>query len=499
MKKNLLKISLYAASFVLVVLSMTNCKKDNLNTAENVVENEITSAKVLGHRCLADENLQQLLETYPEMKMERSRIEDFTSKFVANYDKTATSRSVITIPVVFHVVYNTTAQNISDAQIMSQLKVLNDDFRKLNADVNKTPTPFKPLATDVEVNFVLAKQDPSGIATTGIVRKQTTKTSFGNSDAIMFSAQGGSDIWDSKNYLNIYCCNYTKGLGYAYYPGTPANIDGAVINFKAFGTIGTAQAPYHLGRTVTHEVGHWLNLEHVFGADPKNGDVCSGTDDVADTPNQGVANYGVPTFPKISCGNTPHGDMFMNYMDYSDDISLYMFTKGQKARMQALFALGGKRVGLLTSKGLEAPGTSVSCTDNYESNNTSSTAKPILTNINISANIGTATDVDWFSFSNTTTQKNIKVTLSNLPDDYDIYIYRNGILIDFSENEDNLAEEIILNNAATGTYRIKIVGFDGAYNAANCYTLNAQIGSTSYKLEHPENKSKVSNKEIAKY
>ena len=493
MQRNFFKFSIYAMSICFVVIFMTNCKKDVLtNTTENVA---VTPTNLLGHgRCSSDEKIERLMSANPEYRLQRQAIEQATERFVADYDKTPRARAVITIPVVFHIVWKTAAQNISDAQVMTQLKVLNDDFRKLNADKSKVPTPFKPLAADVEINFVLAKQDPSGKATTGIVRKQTTEDDFSDDDGVMAASSGGSNIWNRNNYLNIYVCNLTGYLGYAVLPGGPADIDAAVINFEAFGTIGTASVPYNLGRTVTHEVGHWLNLKHIWGDDQKSNNICGGTDNVADTPNQGIDNSGVPTFPNISCGNAPNGDMFMNYMDYSDDISLYMFSNGQKARMQALFAPGGSRVSLLSSVGANPPSvtpTTPTCTDIYEANNTSATAKTIAVNTNISANIGTATDVDWFTFSNTSAQSNIKITLNNLFADYDVFLYKNNVLVGSSENANALSEQIVLNNAAVGIYKIKVIGYSGAFSPSNCYALKAQTGATQFFMVANNNTTKT--------
>ncbi len=237
------------------------------------------------------------------------------------------------IPVVVHVVYKTAAQNISDAQIKSQIDVLNADFRKKNSDISTVPAPFAPLAADTRVEFELAKTDPSGNPTTGITRRATTVSGFTDDDAVKSASTGGADPWPSDKYLNIWVCQLSGGLlGYAQFPGGPAATDGVVILHSAFGTTGTAAAPFNLGRTATHEIGHWLNLRHIWGDD---GTGCAGSDFVADTPNQGGPNYGVPTFPHVSCGNGPNGDMFMNYMDYVDDAAMVMFTEGQVTRMQA--------------------------------------------------------------------------------------------------------------------------------------------------------------------
>lgn len=238
-----------------------------------------------------------------------------------------------TIPVVVHVLYNTPDQNISDAQIRSQIDVLNRDFRKKNPDVDGLPGVFKPLAADARIEFVLASVDPSGKPTSGVTRTATTIAGFGADDRMKATATGGIDAWRSDRYLNLWVCNLTGGLlGYAQFPGGPAATDGVVINTTAFGTLGTARSPFNLGRTATHEVGHWLNLRHIWG-DDDNG--CSGDDFVSDTPNQAGPNMGKPVFPKVTCNNGPNGDLFMNYMDYTDDAAMFMFTTGQVIRMQA--------------------------------------------------------------------------------------------------------------------------------------------------------------------
>ena len=151
-------------------------------------------------------------------------------------------------------------------------------------------------------------------------------------------------------------------LGYAQFPGGAAATDGVVISPVYIGRTGTVTAPYNLGRTASHEVGHWLNLNHIWGDDSG---ACTGTDNVSDTPNQGAENYGKPVFPKVSCSNGPNGDMFMNYMDYVDDNAMFMFSTGQSTRMNALFATGGARVGLLSSQGGVAPGTTPPPTVTY--------------------------------------------------------------------------------------------------------------------------------------
>lgn len=301
--------------------------------------------------CGSADHYHEMMMTNPDFKSNHELQEQKTQEYLSHPEHQV--RALKTIPVVVHVVYNTAAQNVSDAQIQSQIDVLNKDFRKLNTDWTGTPAVFQSLVADCEIEFCLAKQDPNGNPSTGIVRKSTTVTAFGTNDAVKKNAQGGDDAWNSSKYLNLWVCNLSGGvLGYAQFPGGPAATDGVVITYTGFGTIGTAAAPFNKGRTATHEVGHWLNLFHIWGDD---GSACTGSDQVGDTPNQGSEYYGCPTFPQVSCSNGPNGAMFMNYMDYTDDACMYMFTVGQKARMDALFTTGGLRASLLTSAGCTVP------------------------------------------------------------------------------------------------------------------------------------------------
>ncbi len=288
----------------------------------------------------------RLLSESPAYVRARNVIENLARGYAA-HPELAERPGITRIPVVVHVVWNTPQQNISDAQIQSQIDVLNRDYRRTNPDVNKTPAPFLPLTADARIEFFLATVDPNGAPTPGITRRQTTVASFTHNDAVKSQSTGGTDAWPSDRYLNMWVCQLGGGLlGYAQFPGGPAATDGVVILHSAFGTTGTATPPFHLGRTATHEIGHWLNLNHIWGDD---GTGCSGTDHVDDTPNQGGSNGGTPTFPTISCGNGPNGDMFMNYMDYVDDPAMFMFTAGQVTRMQA--CLDGPRSSIGTEAG----------------------------------------------------------------------------------------------------------------------------------------------------
>ncbi|HOW64667.1 MAG TPA: zinc metalloprotease, partial [Candidatus Paceibacterota bacterium] len=284
----------------------------------------------------------RLLQTNPEYVARRAASENYALEF-ARTGRMAARTGITMIPVVVHVVYHTADQNISDAQINSQIDVLNKDFRKANSDISKLPAVFSALAADARVEFKLADKDPANNPTNGITRTATAKLSFTHDDKVKKSATGGHDAWSTDKFLNIWVCPLSGGLlGYAQFPGGPADTDGVVINYTAFGTSGTASAPFNLGRSATHEIGHYLNLYHIWGDD---GTGCTGTDFVGDTPNQGGPNYGKPSFPHITCGNAPNGDLFMNYMDYVDDDTMFMFTAGQVTRIQACLDSDRKSLG----------------------------------------------------------------------------------------------------------------------------------------------------------
>lgn len=256
----------------------------------------------------------------------------------------------IQIPVVVHVLWNNGGQNVSDAQILSQIDVLSKDYSGQNSDRTKIPSYFSALAADCGISFALAKTDPQGKPTNGIVRKQTNIGIFSFDDKAKSTALGGDDPWDAGSYLNIWVCNLETGIsGYASAPGGPAAKDGVVISTSVFGTINIG-GPFNKGRTATHEIGHWLSLRHIWG------DAACGDDQVNDTPTQQAANRGCNSGEKFTCGSTAHGDMYMNYMDFSDDACMYMFTKGQRDRMRVLFENGGPRRSLLFSNGLKGDG-----------------------------------------------------------------------------------------------------------------------------------------------
>jgi len=512
---------------------------------------------------------QHVLE-YPQAAEHLEAIEEFTQRFVERGGE-LTDRNAITIPVVVHVVYRTTTENISEAQILSQMNVLNADFRKLNSDASLIPSAFAGVAADAQIQFCLATVDPNGNPTSGIVRKSTTRTSFSTNNYVKYDAYGGSNAWPADRYLNVWVCNLSNGvLGYAQFPGGNAATDGVVCTYTAFGTTGTAAAPFNKGRTATHEVGHWLNLRHIWG------DATCGTDYVNDTPVHNAANYGCPSYPHYStCSGTPL-EMTMNYMDYTDDACMYMFSAGQSSRMNALFAPGGFRYSLLSSNGCggssgggdpepvacavpsglstgsitsssaviswgavsgaasydvqyrvaggtwaqgNVTGTSANftgltagttyewavrancsggssafsattsftttaastCTnDSYEPNETFGAAKTLSVNTTYSAMKICPNDVDWFKFSSTSSQRKVRVRIYNLPADYDLELYSsNGTLLGTSANGGTANEGVYFNASGTGTYYVKVYGYNGA-SSNTAYTIRCERQKNNY-------------------
>ncbi len=283
-------------------------------------------------RCGTMQHMEKLEQSNLEYKIQRQKFDEMMNT-LSEQPAATNSKTLYTIPVVVHVVYKTALQNISDAQILSQIEVLNEDFRRLNLDASNTPAAFLPVAADCQIQFCLAQKDPNGNATNGIERRLTTANSFIDDDKVKFYSSGGLDQWDPTKYFNIWVCNLAGGLlGYAELPTFfTKNTYGVVVGYQYFGRgTGTLSPPYNKGRTATHEIGHCFNLRHIWG------DASCGNDFISDTPLQQGANYNCPTFPKVSScsGNPPNGDMFMNYMDYTDDACMNIFTQGQSTRMR---------------------------------------------------------------------------------------------------------------------------------------------------------------------
>jgi len=294
--------------------------------------------------CSTMENLEYRKQLDPQLEARMQQIEDFTRQRIQqNGTQESITGNIINIPVVVHVIYNNAQENISEAQIQSQLDVLNEDFRRINTNADNRWSQ----AVDTEIQFCLATIDENGNATTGITRKSSSLAAWGTNDAMKSVAQGGVDPWNTSEYLNMWVCNIGGGiLGYAQFPGGSAATDGVVMSPQYFGSSAKGSgfyltAPFDLGRTTTHEVGHFLNLRHIWG----DGD-CSTDDFVSDTPSSDAPNRGCDT-THVSCGST---DMVQNYMDYSDDACMSLYTAGQKARMRAVLDVGGSRRSLALSE-----------------------------------------------------------------------------------------------------------------------------------------------------
>ena len=303
----------------------------------------IFSLPASSQTCRSAEYRSAQLKANPWLLQRMTAVTGGSTSGASNLTNNATI-PLITIPVVVHVVYHSDAENISDAQIKSQIEVLNADFEKKNGDTAAIPSYYRSLAANCGFRFGLALQDTNGQATTGILRRYTNVTSFSINDGIKSAAAGGDDGWDRDKYLNIWVGNLTASvLGYSSIVGGPKATDGVVVLYTAFGTTGVAAAPFNRGRTATHEIGHWLDLIHTWGDDS------CGNDDVADTPPQQAPDYGDPNGIVLSCANEPYGNLYMDYMDFTDDIGMHLFTYGQRERMRALFVPGGFRYPLMSS------------------------------------------------------------------------------------------------------------------------------------------------------
>ncbi|MFM9909000.1 MAG: M43 family zinc metalloprotease [Chitinophagaceae bacterium] len=300
--------------------------------------------------CATYQYQQQETARFPSLQSRITGIENLINRILNNDQELSVQGigpgglSIIRIPVVVHILYKNADENIADEQVLSQLEVLNKEFRKIHADTAKIPLQFRPIAADCYIEFVLAKINPQGYATSGIVRKKTSAYSFGLDDKIKFSSLGGDDGWDSDRYLNIWVANLTAGIiGYSSILGSSKEKDGIAMRYSAFGTKGKLTLPYDKGRTAIHEVGHWLGLRHIWG------DQYCGNDGVEDTPPQGIATHGCPSGFVSSCNNMPAGNMYNNYMDLTVDECTNMFTVGQRDKMRACFAVNGPRYSLLSS------------------------------------------------------------------------------------------------------------------------------------------------------
>lgn len=316
-------------------------------------------------KCLAHTMYEEMLANDPQFVANQNQLEQETAQYVDDFISSRTSggnqknASVVRIiPVVFHVIHEGGSENISRTQILNQIDILNKDYRRLNADTGNTPAAFQSLAGDAEIEFRLATLDPSGNCTDGVVRVFSPLTNEARNNVKALS------YWPSNKYLNFWIVKTienTSGaagtiLGFAQFPGGLASTDGIVMRSDCTGSIGTAaNAGFsNGGRTAPHEVGHWLNLRHIWG------DATCGSDFVTDTPTHQDANTGCPNFPVVStqCNNGPNGEMFTNYMDYTNGTCQNMLSIGQAARMNAaLSSATSGRNNLWSSTNLIATGT----------------------------------------------------------------------------------------------------------------------------------------------
>jgi hypothetical protein len=259
------------------------------------------------------------------------------------------------IPVVFHIIYQnpSDAWNISAAQVQSQLQILNEDFKRLKSDTLNAPAAFRAVASGSNINFCLAQRDPQGNTSTGIVRWSFSQSASWSPSAIDATIKPAT-VWDPTRYFNIWVVNISGGiLGYAQFPVSSglagltnsgaANTDGVVLLYNSVGRppANPFSGVYNLGRTATHEVGHWLGLRHIWG----DGSSCTATDYCGDTPPSDAPNYGCAT-THSSCSGP---DMVQNYMDYSDDQCMNLFSLNQVQRMWTVLANSPRRASLLTA------------------------------------------------------------------------------------------------------------------------------------------------------
>lgn len=312
-------------------LYVTACSKHEKPVPENNNPEE-QPQQPTQRRCATMDVLARQLKEDPSLARRMADIEAATQKAIRNG---AIYRlrpdGSIEIPIVVNVLYRTAAENISDAQIQSQIEILEKDFNGLNVEYPTVPAPFDAVKAVVGIHFSLK----------AVNRKSTTVSTWGINDNMKRSSSGGINPTTPDSVLNIWVVGAMSGgvIGYAQFPGGSPSTDGVVVADDCFGNNGTATSPFHLGRTATHEIGHYLNLRHIWG------DNNCGNDQVGDTPLHNAANFGCPTHPhRSTCSGRPI-EMFQNFMDYTDDRCMSAFTKGQKDRMLATFTSSGGRYG----------------------------------------------------------------------------------------------------------------------------------------------------------
>ncbi|MBX2968226.1 MAG: hypothetical protein KF803_02560 [Cyclobacteriaceae bacterium] len=327
--------------------------------------NEYGFGDMINHYKGLDQTQYEQLEKFTQEYIKNLKNQDKRDRFFGDFDRA----TPIVIPVVVHIVWRTSTENVPDARVHQQIERLNLDFQRLNADATSVPAEFEGVASNMQIRFQLAVRDPNCNPTTGITRRNTTVTSFSSPttmaqatdlsfNPVKSNATGGVDAWPADRYLNIWVCNLQGGvLGYSSFPGFPADVDGIVVTHTAFGN---TSGDFNLGRTATHEIGHYFNLFHTFQPDGNffgcfgnTATTCATSGDlVCDTPPTSGPNSGCPTSTLNSCTETPtdNNDQWMNYMDYVNDACMYMFTSGQRERVDA--CIYGARSSLLSSDAL---------------------------------------------------------------------------------------------------------------------------------------------------
>ncbi len=309
-------LSIVAAATLLI-----GCQ--NNETDQPINSNEEVTAQKSEKQCFSMEKLNENLALDPSLAGKMASIEEQTFRFISEQENLQ-GRLVngkIQIPVVFHVIYRQSSENLPLSVLQDQIAAMNEDFNLQNPNRGAMPAEFAGVEANVGIDFVIED----------VIRVSSRKRSWRPDDSMKFSSNGGSDVVNPQEFLNIWIVNnmpYRGGtiLGYAQFPGGNWSTDGVVLGSRFVG---------RTDRTATHEVGHWLNLRHIWGDGG-----CGATDFVSDTPDAAGPSRGCPTYPTVECGTT---NMTMNFMDYSSDNCMYMFTNGQKSRMDAVFAAGGFR------------------------------------------------------------------------------------------------------------------------------------------------------------
>jgi len=407
----------------------------------------LSVGSVFGQRtCLTTEKMNELIQADAKFaEHHRAVMNHIQTAKPENNFLARNPNTVVTIPVVFHVLYKNATQNISDAQIQSQLDVLNKDYRKLNTDFSTVvPAYFQTYAADMEILFCKATKTPAGAATTGIVRLSKSSTFvFGDE----YYTSTGDPAWNPNKYLNVWIGildgQFDGTLGWAYLPSAAGQaFDGFVCDYRYFGTMGTATAPYNKGRTCTHEIGHYFGLNHPWGTVQGISSTCgttSNSDGVADTPAINHCHFSA-TYPSntYTCTSSTHGAMFMNYMDYVEDAHMAMFSLGQKTIVQN--TLNSSRSNLLTSAATNCSTLSVDDVQKLQAINVY--PNPITTEFFISSPFVTIDEVEIFNI-NGALVKTVKPTADNYKVDVADLATGTYYLRMYSQNEYIKSDKII--------------------------------------------------------